>query len=174
MINDSRHFELSTYREHLAEHLFLADLLQAAWMRHQSPVEVMRSEVDMHGYDLVLGRGSVVRHVQLKASTIGAKAASQKVNANLVSKPAGCVVWVQMEERDEERRIGLSYLFFGGGPNEQLPLRKDHQVAKHTKANAAGVKAERPNIRKIPERDFDKVKDADHLLELLFGNLDGA
>jgi hypothetical protein len=29
-------------------------------------VEVLRSEFDAHGYDLVLARGHTVRHIQLK------------------------------------------------------------------------------------------------------------
>ncbi len=103
---DSRHTEFSAYREHLVEHLFMAELLQAAWLRRQPLVEVMRSEVDMYGYDLVLARGSVVRHVQLKASTHNTKTAFQKVNIRLAEKPAGCLIWVLRESPPCEGQCG--------------------------------------------------------------------
>lgn len=165
----THHYRLSTYREHLVEHLFMARLLETAWLRELPPVEVLRCEADMYGYDLVLSMGSVVRHVQLKASLDGAQAAFQKVNLALAKKPAGCVVWVKLTERPEIGRIDQSYLFFGGGPLEPLPLRPEHKVARHTKANARGEKAERPNIRELPKRDFLELNDMATLIDKLFG-----
>lgn len=177
MDDDSLHYRLSSYREKLVEHLFIAELLKTAWLHEHPPVEVLRSEVDMHGYDLVLARGPVVRHVQLKASTLTGQAGFQKVHVSLKDKPAGCVVWVRTEEHKEEGRIDLKYSFFGGGPNEPLPLRLDrvgdklaHRVATHTKANAQGVKAERPNIREVPKSEFADVPGGMlELIERLFG-----
>ena len=167
---NSHHFENSTYREHLVEHLFMTDLLQTAWLNGALVVEVLRCEADIHGYDLVLGRGDVVRHVQLKSSTDTAKAAYQKVNMALAQKPAGCVVWVRMKELPSLGRIDLSYSFFGGGPHEKLPITNKHKVAKHAKANAKGVKAERPMIRKVSKSEFRPVGGMMELLEVFFGD----
>lgn len=63
----------------------------------------------------------------------------------------------------------LSYLFFGGPPRQRLPDLSDFRVAKHTKANAQGVKKERPAIRVIPKGKFEVVDDTRALLEKLFG-----
>jgi hypothetical protein len=171
MAVENRHFEQSTYREHVVEHLFMARLLEAAWLERRPPIEVLRCEADMHGYDIVLAVGDVVRHIQLKASTDTAKAAFQKVHIGLADKPAGCVVWVAMKEREDRCALELSYSYFGGAPGSRLPLRADHRVARHTKANVAGLKAERPNIREIPRRDFRPVKDMSELLKILFGEV---
>ncbi len=170
MPSDSHNFEHSTYREHLVEHLFMADLMQTAWLHGHLMIEVLRCEADIHGYDLVLGCMDVVRHVQLKSSTDTAKAGYQKVNMRLAEKPAGCVVWVKMKELPDLGRIELSYSFFGGGPNEKLPIINKHKVAKHAKANADGVKSERPNIRKVLRSEFKPVIGGmTDLLTLLFG-----
>jgi hypothetical protein len=45
-----------------------------------------------------------------------------------------------------------------------------HKVGKHTKANAAGVRLERPMTRIVPRRDFERIQDLVALLEKLFGN----
>ena len=170
MAAENRHFEQSTYREHVVEHLFMARLLEAAWLDGRPPIEVLRCEADMHGYDLVLALGNVVRHVQLKASTDTAKARFQKVHMQLTNKPAGCVVWVAMKEREDRTGLDLSYSYFGGAPSTPLSLQ-GFKVAKHTKANSAGVKAERANIREVPRRDFRPVKDMRELLTILFGEV---
>lgn len=66
------------------------------------------------------------------------------------------------------RRVALSYRFFGGAPGKPLPTLDDFRVAKHTKANAQGVKSERPNIRLIPKGRFERVETTRELLARLF------
>ena len=58
----------SSYVEKLREHVFLAEVLQEAWLRHGLPVSVLRSKVDSFGYDLVLECDGRTRHIQLKSS----------------------------------------------------------------------------------------------------------
>jgi hypothetical protein len=43
-------------------------VLRALWCRGVFDVEVLRSEFDAHGYDLVMARGRIVRHIQLKGN----------------------------------------------------------------------------------------------------------
>jgi hypothetical protein len=45
------------------------------------------------------------------------------------------------------------------------------KVAKHTKANATGKKAERPDQRIISRNRFDSLGSLDEVLERLFGSL---
>jgi hypothetical protein len=56
----------STLRKRIAEHVFIGEALRALWRRGIMDVEVLRSEFDAHGYDLVMGRGAIVRHIQFK------------------------------------------------------------------------------------------------------------
>lgn len=63
----------SSSREALIEHVFIAEVLQEAWFAREQLVEVLRSEVDAAGYDVVFECGPITRHVQLKASDAGGK-----------------------------------------------------------------------------------------------------
>ena len=46
----------STLRERIVEHVFVGDALRALWRLGGHDVEVLRSEFDAHGYDLVMAR----------------------------------------------------------------------------------------------------------------------
>ena len=61
----SRH---SALRERIVEHLFIGEVLRVLWKRDIFDAEILRSEFDAGGYDLVICRGPIVRHVQLKVS----------------------------------------------------------------------------------------------------------
>jgi hypothetical protein len=124
-------------------------------------MEVLRSEVDSSGYDLALEFNGVLRYVQLKSSSTGAKTSRQTVNAKLADKPGGCVVWLTFEEVD--RRMKLQYRFYGGEPGEKPNL--GDQKGKHTR----GAKAERPNTRVLSKSKFKPVGcDISLLFDLLF------
>ena len=97
---------------------------------------------------------------------MGAKAAKQKVHVGLSEKPSGCVVWVFLDHNS--LTLG-PFLFFGGEPGQRLPDLKSYSVAKHTKANAQGVKAERPNHRDVPKRAFQQLDTIEELWFKLFG-----
>src|SRR5271155_4726123 len=62
-------FENSTLRERVVEHVFVGEALRNLWRRGAVDVEVLRSEFDAHGYDLVLAHGRIVRHIQFKSGT---------------------------------------------------------------------------------------------------------
>jgi hypothetical protein len=53
---DSLH---STLRERIVEHAFVGDALRLLWRNGVVDVEVLRSEFDAHGYDLVMTQGRV-------------------------------------------------------------------------------------------------------------------
>jgi hypothetical protein len=65
----ANHYRHSSLRERIIEHIFVGDALREWWRDGVIDVEVLRSEFDAHGYDLVMSRGRIVRHIQLKAST---------------------------------------------------------------------------------------------------------
>ena len=157
----------SSFYEQLVEHVFVSEVLQEVWYSFRRTAEVLRSEIDAFGYDLVLDCNGVVRHVQLKTSKHDAKANGQKVNEALAGKPSGCVVWVFRNE--QQGRMVFTYRFFGGKAKKPLPSLEGFKVAKHSKGNAKGVKAERKAIRVVPRSKFTPIPGIRELVETLFG-----
>lgn len=163
----SKHSQHSSYREKLIEHLLIGELLKLSWVEGDCELEVSKPEVDNAGYDILLERNGVLRHVQLKASHIGSTTSNQKIHTKLTSKPSGCVVWVIFDEDSVE--LG-PFLFFGGAPGLPLPSLEDMKAAKHTKGDKDGLKAERPNIRVVNKGRFERLDNIKALSQALFGN----
>lgn len=166
MPTDERHFRNSTHREKLVEHLFVGELLRHLWVSGATSIEILKPEVDSSGYDIVVVKGTLVRHVQLKASIKGGRAASQNVNATLASHPSGCVVWIVV---DSELKFE-GYLWFGAPAGKRLPSLAKYPNARHTRGNAQGIKADRLNIKKIPKKAFTPVDTVPELAKRLFGD----
>jgi hypothetical protein len=163
----AHHFENSTLRERIVEHVFVGDALRRLWQRGVTDVEVLRSEFDAHGYDLVLSHRKVVRHIQFKTVMVDGKAANTKISLKLMEKPSGCVIWIIVTPELHLQ----SYLWFGGQPGEPLPNIREMKVAKHTKGNAEGIKSEKPNHRIVPRSQFEPLDTLDEVLDRLFGHL---
>ena len=164
---ETSHFLHSTLREKIVEHVFVGDALRRLWQHGVTDVEVLRSEFDAGGYDLVMSRGRIVRHIQFKTSMVNGKAASIKASLKLLEKPSGCIIWIMVTP---ELKLD-SYRWLGGPPGDPLPDIRDMRVAKHTKANAKGKKAERPDQRIISRSQFDSLGSLGEVLERLFGPL---
>src|SRR3990167_6468248 len=98
----SRHTQHSSFREKLVEHLFVGELLKLSWQSEECGLEVAKPEVDNSGYDLIAEANGVVRHIQLKSTYHGGKAATQKIHMRLSEKPSGCVVWIYFNENTLE------------------------------------------------------------------------
>jgi len=163
----NRHTEHSSFREKLIEHLFIGELLKLSWSSGDCQLEVGKPEVDNAGYDVILEANQIVRHVQLKASYHGGKTSQQKVHVKLAEKPSGCVVWIVFDEDTLE--LGPFY-FFGGAPGNPLPSIEEAKVARHTKGDQDGYKAERPNIRIINKGMFTKYSSIKEVHTALFGS----
>lgn len=155
-------YRQSSFRESLLEHVFIAELLQEAWFGRRQVVEVLRAEVDAFGYDLVAECNGVTRHIQLKASRLGGRAARQTINMRLSDKLSGCVVWIQFDQ-GADHRATLTYLFYGGAPGEPLPHPGE------TLGINPYSKAVRPNTRVIRRGQFEPVPTTSLLLDKLFG-----
>lgn len=104
---------------------------------------------------LVLEANAIVRHVQLNASFRGSKVNHAKINTLLANKPSGCVVFIWFDPATLE--LG-PFAFFGRAPGQPLPDVAGMKICRHTKGNAQGVKAERPNMRKVPLSKFERLK----------------
>ncbi len=156
----------SSYREMLLEHLFTGAIMRHLWLKGSGRMELLKPQVDNGGYDLVLEAKRIVRHVQLKASYHGAATAVVNVNVALADKPSGCVIWIRFDP--ESLDLG-PFLWFGGAPGEKLPDLASFSIGRHTKGNALGVKAERPNIRRVPVAKFERLATIEEVVAHLFG-----
>lgn len=161
----SSHSLRSSHREALLEHLFAGEVMKTLWRRGDWRLEVLKPQVDEGGYDLVLEANGCIRHIQLKSSFRGSTVRNVKLNILLSGKPSGCVLFVWFDPQTLD--LG-PFAFLGGGPGEKLPDLAGLKIAKHTKGNALGLKAERPNIRVVPLSRFTPLATIDHVVQALF------
>src|SRR5258708_23929345 len=63
------------------------------WQSGARDIEVLKSEVDRGGYDVVLESNRIIRHVQLKSSFRGSKVREVDVSTKLLRKPRGGLFW---------------------------------------------------------------------------------
>lgn len=162
-----RHYRHSVLRERIVEHAFVGDALRRLWQRGVTDVEVLRSEFDAGGYDLVMSYGPIVRHIQFKVMVAGGKRAKVTASLRLMEKPSGCILWIVITPE-----LGFhSFLWFGNAPGQPLPDISERKTATHTKANAAGVKLQRLGQRTVPRSAFTPLASLDEVLERLFGPL---
>ena len=84
-----------------------------------------------------------------------------------MDKPSGCIIWILVTPELQFH----SYPWLGGPPGQPLPGIQGMRVAKHAKANAEGIKTERPDHRIVPRRQFEPLCSLDEVLERLFGPL---
>jgi hypothetical protein len=138
------------------------------WLRGNVRIKTLKPQVDDAGYDLVLELNGFVRHVQLKSSHYGSSTRNVRVGIDLAKKPSGCVVWFWFDKAT--LRLG-PFLFFGNAPGLSLPSLDGLKVAKHARANAQGMKNERPDVRVIPKNRFESLSSIDELVLELFGPL---
>lgn len=161
----TQHTENSSYREKLIEHIFVAELLKLSWLHHGCSLEVAKPEVDNSGYDLIVETMGVVRLIQLKASIVGGTTAKQKVHTRLAAKPSGCVIWIYFDEKT----LSLGpFLYFGAEAGKSLPSLDNFNIAKHTKGDKDGIKAERQNVREIPKGRFKRIESIEDIYAQLF------
>ena len=112
------HYQNSSYRELLIEHLLVGQIMRLLWLRGITQFEILKPQVDDSGYDLVLDANGVLRHIQLKASFRGSSTKSVKVSLRLTKKKSPCVVWVEFDP--DALELG-PFRWFGGTPNGSFP-----------------------------------------------------
>ena len=160
-----RHTHSSILRERIVEHIFVGELLRRLWQVEAADIEVLRSEFDTGGYDLVLACGKIVRHIQFKSSLARSRTTEQSISLKLAEKPSGCVLWVVVDPA-----LAIShFLWFGGAPGEPLPCIADFPIAKQARANAQGFKADRPDHRRVAKGRFERLDQLDDVIPRLFG-----
>lgn len=163
MSSPTQHYTNSTEREKLIEHLFISDILKIAWLGEGSFVyEISKPEVDGYGYDLIIEKGDLIRHVQLKTKIISGKTANWKAHISLAKKRSGCIIVIMF---DEQLKLG-PFLFCGGSCSEGIQLSE--KIATHTKHNKEGIRGLRDNIRVMSKSAFREIATLDELLKVMF------
>jgi hypothetical protein len=165
-LDESAHFHHSTLRERIVEHVFIGDALRLLWRRGVVDVEVLRPEFDAHGYDLVMARGRIVRHIQFKTGT-ARKPGEVSVARVLAEKPSGCVIWIRV---DRDLTMG-PFFWFGASAGEPLPVLDSYLPPLRATHNKDGVRPPRTNHRLVPGKAFAEIATLDSLLETLLGSL---
>jgi len=160
------HFEKSSFREKLLEHLFVGELLKELWIRDNAGAEVLRPEVDFGGYDLVIELDGIIRHLQLKASHAEAKAAKVNISKQLQQKPSGCVIWLRFDPTT--LKLG-PFLWFGSEPGTPMGDISKYPLAKNTRADSTGKKGFRKNLHCVPKSAFTRLNSIGEVIERLFG-----
>lgn len=155
----------STTRESILEHRFLADVAGQLWAEGEFGMSVSHSEVDNAGYDVIVEARGITRHIQLKALHLKGRARDFPIQQRLQDKPSGCVVLIR---HDAHTLSVKRYEWFGGQPGAKMPSPGD-QIARHSKGNALGFKAERPAIRLLRRTAFTPLSDIAELTTRLFG-----
>ncbi len=144
--------------------MFLGQLLAFMWRTGARDIEVLKSEVDRGGYDIVLELNGVIRHVQLKSSFRGSKVREVDVSTKLLLKPGGCILWLEF---DPDSLAIERFFWFGGRVGSALPdlgLR----VSRHSKGNGEGAKNERPIHRIVTRGRFEALSDIREVVGRLF------
>jgi len=164
--------DLRTHRssvlEKVLEYRFLAALTTELLKRGVDDFAVLRSDVDCDGSDIVIEAAGIIRHIQLKGLVRGGTRANVTVLTRLAAKPSGCVVWMVYEPDNLE--LG-PFRWFGSAPGAPLPPLGD-RVARHSKANTEGIKAERPAHRVVRGGLFERIDSIAGLADRLFGTVD--
>ncbi len=157
----------SSLRANILEHIFIGELGRTLWCAGATDFEILRSEIDAKGHDLVVECGGVVRHIQLKSSHRGSSVRTVTINTALLSKPSGCVIWLEF---DATMTLG-PYRWFGAAPGLPLPALGD-RIARHTRGrrDQQGVlgRLPRPGHRVLRITQFRTFQGIDQLVEAMF------
>lgn len=164
-IGASAHSSDSSLREQALGHVFLGQLLTFMWQRGARDIEVLKSEVDRGGYDVVLESNRVIRHVQLKSSFRGSKVREVDISTKLLHKPDGCILWLEF---DRESLAIERFYWFGDKAGNGLP-DLGARISRHSKGNSKGEKNERLGHRVVAKGDFQALADISDVVEKLFG-----
>ncbi|WP_245435059.1 hypothetical protein [Mesorhizobium sp. WSM3879] len=156
----------STLRERIVEHVFVGDALRELWRLGVYDLEVLRSEFDAHGYDLVMARGKIVRHIQFKTGT-QKKPGTVSLSRSLAEKPSGCAIWIRL---NPDLGMGPSF-WFGAAPGQRLAALDGYPNSRRVTPNKTGVRPIRKNHHEVPGAAFVPRSTLREIVADLFGHL---
>ncbi len=167
---DASHSRQSSLRASILEHIFIGEVGRTLWCAGIRNFEILRSEVDASGHDLVIECNGIMRHVQLKSSFTESSTRNVDISVELGRKPSGCVVWCVFDA--VTLKLG-PYLWFGAEPGKRLPPLGD-KITRHTRGRTKAARPERSlriNHRVLSKTKFQRFDSIEPLVEALFGNV---
>jgi hypothetical protein len=139
----------SRFFENLLEHRFAFDLARQLVLSEKPRLlNIMRSEVDAFGVDLVLSVAGTSRHVQMKTRSGSPPANAYAISEAIWSIANGCVVWMRYDPTSLEP---TSYNLFG----LPLPPMGDYKLAD--RSGFRMVKMQQANHRNLSIANLAKV-----------------
>lgn len=134
-------FQKSTFFENLLEHRFIHDLSRHYALEEEPRfLNVLRSDVDMFGIDLVLALDDEIRHVQLKTRSGKPPPKPYDVSELVWRKKEGCVIWIRYDPKILEP---IDYSILG------FPLPPLNSVSKAKRKGFRKVKMQSANHRQV-------------------------
>ena len=162
MLNElNPHSHYSSRREKLLENLFSGEVLRELWCRGIYEVDLLHSDIDASGYDVVLELPNGVRHIQLKALT---KRKQIIANGKIVDRQSGCIIVMIVSEEDLSF---TEFLWFGNLLNEPCSDIRTLPEARHTKGDSTGAKAKRLDSYKLSVGKFERLPDLPAVIDKL-------
>ena len=155
------HSYYSSRREKILESLFSGEVLRELWRRGVYEVDLLHSDIDASGYDLVLELPHGVRHIQLKAST---KRKAITANAKICDRPSGCIVVMIVSE---DNLCFEEFLWLGDSLNQPCLDIRMMPKARHTKGNSLGVKTTRQDTNRVSVGKFERLESFGSLVDRL-------
>jgi hypothetical protein len=154
----------SVLREKIVERVFTGDLLRHLWRLGRYDVEVLYSDFDAYGYDIVVSVGKTLRHVQLKA---GLRASPVRValSTRLAEKPSACAIWIAVD-----RTLAIQgYWWFGNQPGLPIPSMEGFPFANRATPNKDGLRPVRSAHKIVPDKDWVRIDRLEDIAARLFG-----
>ncbi|QRM18433.1 hypothetical protein GBK02_02965 [Dechloromonas sp. TW-R-39-2] len=159
----------SSYVENVLTHSMIAALAGELWRRDpEVRMDILRTEVDESGFDLVLTMSGRTRFVQIKQVNSEGKNKSFSVRTDFTLMPGSCVVVIV--HRDFDLAIE-GYRYFGATPNDPMPsVDGFNSSVLPGRRDKEGNKKVREHYRDIPGPRFRKLPSVSDLLDALFPN----
>ena len=121
----------SNFYENIHTHRFLADILSDCATRKPALfLDVLRSEVDDGGIDLILSEGKQTRHIQLKARAETIPPKPYQISNRLLETKGGAIIWIRYSKETLER---IDFFVLIGGLNKPIPRTSPFEPAKNRK-----------------------------------------
>lgn len=166
---DARSFQNSVLREKIVEHLFIGELLKHFWNElgeNVADLELMKSEFDAHGYDVIISLGTAIRHIQIKAGKAARnkRPKSVRVSMRLANKPGGCLLWIGVDDR----LTFTSLCWYGEEIGSPMKIEPSFKVSRGYRRKD-GEKVFRTGHREIPGARLKVLSSIPEVAKHLFG-----
>ena len=122
--------------------------------------ELLRTDCDRDGHDLVIWANGITRHIQLKSQIAGGRSREVTAQTALTRRSSACIIWMTY---DPTTLRPCASRFFGGAPGERIPALGS-KIAVHSRG-----KGPRPDHRIIAASRFETVATIEELVNRLFG-----